>query len=176
MKRIAFFDIELNPQTETIEDIGCIRDDGAVFHKKDIPGFFEFIKDTEFICGHNILAHDINWLQKHTSEKDWGKERAIDTLLFSPLLFPKKPYHSLLKDDKILSDERNNPVNDSKKAKELFDEEVSAFNALPAELKLLYYNLLKGWGFSFFVYIGYNTVAEEEGIMNHQTLFSKSGL
>jgi len=166
MKRIAFFDIELNPQTETIEDIGCIRDDGAVFHKKDIPGFFEFIKDTEFICGHNILAHDITWLQKHTTEKDWGKDRAIDTLLFSPLLFPKKPYHSLLKDDKILSEERNNPVNDSKKAKELFDEEVSAFNALPAELKLLYYNLLKGRpGFnSFFVYIGYNTVAEEEGI------------
>ncbi len=166
MKRIVFFDIELNPQTETIEDIGCIQDDGAVFHKKDIPGFFDFIKDAEFICGHNILAHDINWLQKHTSEKDWGKERAIDTLLFSPLLFPKKPYHSLLKDDKILSEERNNPVNDSKKAKELFDEEVTAFNELPAELKLLYYNLLNGRpGFnSFFVYIGYNTVAEEEGI------------
>jgi len=167
MKRISFFDIELNPQTATIEDIGCIRDDGAVFHKKDIPGFFDFIKDAEFICGHNILAHDITWLQKHTVEKDWGRDRAIDTLLFSPLLFPKKPYHSLLKDDKILTDERNNPVNDSKKAKELFDEEVSAFNGLPAELKLLYYNLLKGRpGFnSFFVYVGYNTATEDQGLV-----------
>ena len=167
MKRIFFFDIELNPQTETIEDIGCVSHDQAVFHKKDIPGFFEFIKDADFICGHNIIQHDLTWLQKHTADKDWGKYKAIDTLLFSPLLFPKKPYHSLLKDDKILSEERNNPVNDSKKARELFDEEVTAFNALPAELKLLYYNLLKGRpGFnSFFVYMGYITEAEEEGII-----------
>lgn len=166
MKRIVFFDIELNPQTETIEDIGCVSGDNAVFHNKDVHGFFNFIKDADFICGHNIIQHDLTWLQKHTTEKDWGKDRAIDTLLFSPLLFPKKPYHSLLKDDKILSEERNNPVNDSKKAKELFEEEVTAFNALPAELKVLYYNLLKGRpGFnSFFEYIGYSTVTEEEGI------------
>ena len=48
MKRISFFDIELNPQTAKIEDIGCIRDDGAVFHKKDIPGFFDFIKAVSY--------------------------------------------------------------------------------------------------------------------------------
>lgn len=166
MKRIVFFDIELNPQTETIEDIGCVSGDNAVFHKKDIPGFFEFIKDAEFICGHNIIQHDLTWLQKHTTEKEWGKDRAIDTLLFSPLLFPKKPYHSLLKDDKILSEEKNNPVNDSKKAMQLFYEELTAFNDLPAELKLIYFNLLKGRpGFhSFFQYIGYGSLADEQAV------------
>ena len=167
MKTIAFFDIELNPQTEKIEDIGCIRQDNAIFHKKDIPGFFEFVNDSAFICGHNILAHDIKWVQKYSTQKDWGIERAIDTLLFSPLLFPRKPYHSLLKDDKILTEERNNPVNDAKKARELFAEEVTAFNNLPADLKHIYFNLLKKWpGYkSFFDYIGFSSPLEDQDIL-----------
>lgn len=166
MKKIVFFDIELNPATETIEDIGAIRADGAVFHKKDIPGFFVFMQEADFICGHNILAHDITWLQRYTS-KEWGIAKAIDTLLFSPLLFPKKPYHRLLKDDKVQTDDKNNPVNDSKKAKELFDEETDSFSSLPAELKLIYFNLLRRKpGFQpFFNYTGYTTIADEQGLI-----------
>jgi ATP-dependent DNA helicase RecQ len=38
---------------------------------------------------------------------------AIDTLPLSPLLFPKKPYHRLIKDDKLFSDQLNNPINDA---------------------------------------------------------------
>ncbi len=44
----------------------------------------------------------------------------IDTLFFSPLLFPAKPYHSLLKDDKLQTEEMNNPLNDAIKAKRSF--------------------------------------------------------
>ena len=51
----------------------------------------------------------------------------IDTLYLSPLLFPRRPYHALLKDDKLQSDELNNPVNDSEKARRLFLDEVNAF-------------------------------------------------
>jgi len=46
-------------------------------------------------------------------------------LFLSPLLFPEKPYHRLLKDDKLQPEELNNPVNDSKKAEELFYDEVT---------------------------------------------------
>lgn len=41
----------------------------------------------------------------------------IDTLYLSPLLFPHRPYHKLLKDDKLQTEEINNPLNDAKKAK-----------------------------------------------------------
>ena len=36
----------------------------------------------------------------------------VDTLCWSSLLFPERPYHALLKDDKLLRDELNNPVSD----------------------------------------------------------------
>lgn len=45
--------------------------------------------------------------------EDADKEIAIDTLCLSPLLFPMRPYHALIKDDKLQSDSLNNPLNDS---------------------------------------------------------------
>ena len=57
-------------------------------------------------------------------------------------MFPNKPYHALLKDDKLQSDELNNPLNDALKAMELFYDEVNAFNELDNNLKNIYYTLL----------------------------------
>lgn len=54
------------------------------------------------------------------------KGRTIDTLYLSPLLFPNKPYHRLLKDDELQTDEMNYPLNDAIRAKELFYDEVTA--------------------------------------------------
>ena len=68
--------------------------------------------------------------------------KVIDTLYLSPLLFPERPYHRLLKDDKLLTDSINNPFNDSVKAFELFREEVDAFEKLDDDLQFIYYSLL----------------------------------
>ena len=68
----------------------------------------------------------------------------VDTLYWSPLLFPERPYHALLKDDKLQQDELNNPVSDAKKAKRLYDDEVAAFVALDEDVKKIYANLLGG--------------------------------
>ncbi len=75
----------------------------------------------------------------------------------SPLLFPQKPYHRLLKDDKILSDDINNPVNDSIKARDLFFDEVNAFMLLAESVKRILYALLhdKTAFKSFFEFISY---------------------
>lgn len=141
-RRIVFFDLESPVKTKHISDIGAVDNSGAVFHNAVIPQFMAFLNGADFVCGHNIIQHDIPLL-----EANWGRSigrRTIDTLYWSPLLFPKKPYHSLLKDDKIVTDEVNNPVNDSLKAKELFADELSAFRKLPADLKKIYYCLLNG--------------------------------
>ena len=66
----------------------------------------------------------------------------IDTLTLSPLLFPNRPYHKLLKDDKLQTDELNNPLNDAKKAKLLFYDEINAFQNLDEKLKNIYACLL----------------------------------
>lgn len=75
----------------------------------------------------------------------------------SPLLFPKRPYHFLLKDDKLQTDQLNNPLNDAKKAKRLFLDELEAFRNLPKDLKKIYYLLLKDTieFDAFFKYIDY---------------------
>ncbi len=142
MNPIAFFDLEINPEKKKILDIGSIRSDEAIFHKNNCREFEEFAKASDFLCGHNIFAHDLKYLQQEYSDPSFGLDRAIDTLLLSPLLFPKNPYHHLLKDDKLQTEELNNPVNDAKKARDLFYDEVNAFHKLPEQLKLIFFNLL----------------------------------
>src|ERR1700741_5267666 len=103
MSQIAFFDLEVNPQTGKILDIGAINADDVPFHENYVYEFVNYIKDSEFICGHNILAHDLKYIRTITGNTEFGQSNAIDTLLLSPLFFPKNPYHRLLKDDKLQS-------------------------------------------------------------------------
>ena len=165
MKSIAFIDTEISLTSKKIVDIGAIRNDEASFHHSSISDFIRFLRGTEYICGHNVLNHDLKYIGKAITEAGLNPE-IIDTLFLSPLLFPTHPYHKLVKDDKLQSDEANNPLNDSKKAKELFDDEVAAFQLVDESLKQIFYLLLhntKEFG-SFFHYIGFsseNTDVEE---------------
>lgn len=142
MRKIAFFDTEIDPNSGSILDIGGIRDDGFSFHSKSPEILSEFIKQTEFLCGHNILNHDIKYLNGSISEKVIQSVALIDTLYWSPLLFPSKPYHALLKDDKLQTEEMNNPLNDAIKAKDLFYDEFAAFQRLDTPLKEILFALL----------------------------------
>ena len=142
MKAITFFDTEIDPKNKKILDIGGVKSDGSTFHSNLIKDFAEFLNNTDFICGHNIIRHDLKYIQKYLSSQGKNHFQYIDTLFLSPLLFPTKPYHHLLKDDKLQSDELNNPVNDSQKAKDLFYDEITAFNNLEELLKQTYYLLL----------------------------------
>ena len=62
--------------------------------------------------------------------------------LLSALLFPNKPYHHLIKEDKLKPEDSNNPLNDSINAMKLFYEEVEAFNRLDSDMQNILYNLL----------------------------------
>ena len=54
----------------------------------------------------------------------------------------KALYHALLKDDKLQTEDINNPLNDSKKAMDLFFNEVTAFQLTDNRLKQIFYALL----------------------------------
>lgn len=164
MSLIAFFDIEVNLTSKNLQDIGCVLSDGSRFHKNLPNEFKNFVEHCDFICGHNIIAHDLLYLQKHFGAPDWGLDIAIDTLLLSPLLFPKNPYHKLVKDEKLQSDELNNPFNDAVKAKDLFFDEIAEFQKLDEEFKETLFLLLHDQrGFrNFFRYIQYETSTGKE--------------
>ena len=142
-KSVVFIDAEIGVEDKKIHDLGAVRNNRSYFHSASISDFIRFIFGAEFVCGHNIIYHDLKYIQAAI-----GKEinvGVIDTLYLSPLLFPKRPYHALLKDDKLQTEELNNPVNDCKKAANLFYDEVNAFFALPAKVQRIFCCLLYGY-------------------------------
>ena len=153
---IAFIDLEVGLNDKKIHDFGAFKEPENELHSTSRQDFVKFIANAEYLCGHNIIHHDLKYL---ADIPDIQRKKAIDTLYLSPLLFPKQPYHKLLKDDKLQTEELNNPLNDSLKARDLFYDEVNAFNALPDDLKTIFYSLLndKGEFAGFFDYIGFKT-------------------
>lgn len=66
-----------------------------------------------------------------------------------------------MKDEKLQTEELNNPLNDAIKAKDLFYDEISAFQEINSELKQIYYALLGDkkefqWFFDFVNYSFYD--------------------
>ena len=119
IKSIAFIDTEIEPNSKRILDIGGIKTDGNTFHKTSVSEFILFLKDSEFVCGHNISKHDIKFVGHAIADAGVDTSNIIDTLFLSPLLFPSHPYHALVKNDKLYTEDRSNPLNDSIKAREI---------------------------------------------------------
>lgn len=132
---IVFVDSEVHTETKKIMDLGAIKPNQQTFHSPVMQNFKEFVSDCKYVCGHNIINHDLKYI-------NISNKIIIDTLYISPLLFPKHPYHKLLKDDKIFTEELNNPLSDAKKAMDLFYDEINAFNELPEDVKIIYSFLL----------------------------------
>jgi ATP-dependent DNA helicase RecQ len=141
MHTIAFIDLEIDNHNK-IRDIGGITGDGIQFHKNSMGEFIEFVKDKEFICGHNIFKHDLKYLSELFSNSGVNIDNVIDTLYLSPLLFPLRPYHALDKDYKFDDNNENSPLNDSIITKELLIREINEFKKIPSDLMKIYYWLL----------------------------------
>jgi ATP-dependent DNA helicase RecQ len=163
LKSIAFVDTEIDRKSGKILDIGSVKNNGSSFHKPAVAEFIQFLNGTQFICGHNIFNHDLRYLGKAVQAAGIDPADIIDTLFLSPLLFPTAPYHALLKDDKLQSDDANNPLNDSIKARDLLYDEVDAFSRLDDCLKQVLYLLLNHQKEfqAFFRFIGYSSTSIE---------------
>lgn len=138
--RYAIVDAEVGINDHRVHDIGGVRYDEAIFHQASKDGLIEFLRDVVFVCGHNLVHHDALYLFEGHSIS-WV---FVDTLYMSPLLFPERPYHRLLKDDKLVSEQVNNPVNDCEKARELLWDEISRWGELSQEKQLIFCSLLNG--------------------------------
>lgn len=139
-KSVVFFDTEIGVDDKKIKDIGAVRSDKGTLHTAFVSDFCSFAADADFLCGHNVVHHDMKYLAPVVDGR--VPKKIIDTLYLSPLLFPKRPYHRLLKDDKLQVEELNNPVNDSQKAQTLFFDEVNAFYQLSPGKKKIFCGLL----------------------------------
>ena len=136
----AIVDVEVGVKDLKIHDIGALCSDGTIYHGASKTALFKQIENVDFLCGHNIVNHDVKYL--------FGDEPfryiLVDTLYMSPLLFPKRPYHNLVKDDKLVTEQLNNPVNDCQKARDLLMDEIAAWKALPPAKQVIFASLLQG--------------------------------
>ena len=152
----AIVDVEVGMSDRKVHDIGALRYDGAVYHGCVTRDLADFLRDVEFVCGHNIIHHDAKYLfgeetvRAGTVDSPYtggqGGSRfpwiLVDTLYMSPLLFPERPYHRLLKDDKLESEQMNNPVNDCEKARDLLMDEIVCWNSLSDRKRRILTSLL----------------------------------
>jgi len=150
---IVFIDLEVNNQDKVL-DYGAYVKKNVHFHGNK-KKFTKFIKGNEYICGHNVLMHDLNYIKEEV--KSAGIVKCVDTLPLSALLFAKRTYHRLVKDYKLDRNILNNPMVDASLSHTLLVEEIEQFESLPSNVKDIYYLLLRDKpNFSgFFQYISY---------------------
>ena len=132
----------MHPKSQQILEVGAIVN-AQQYRGSRTGKLVEMSATAQAICGHNIIAHDLPLLHQCHLETAFFEKPSIDTLYLSVLLFPKKPYHPLVKEYKLDGDEMNNPIADAVLAMELLSDLMVAYQQLPTTLQAIYYQLLK---------------------------------
>ena len=135
---ITALDLEVDRQGQ-IRHVGAIRDDAKSFEQKGLNRrntesvlrqLDDFCRPARFILGHNLIDHDLLKLRAVSPGLAILQKPVIDTLFLSPLAFPRNPYHSLVKDYKMVRDSMNDPVKDASLAMKIFADEYLDLQAL----------------------------------------------
>jgi len=96
-----------------------------------------------FLLGHNVVQHDLPVLKRIYPDLALLALPVIDTLQLSPIAFPQNPYHSLVKDYKLVRDSINDPLKDAQLSLRLFKDQrdalVSLHTSAPDELACYHY-------------------------------------
>lgn len=96
-----------------------------------------------FLLGHNVVQHDFPVLKRSYPDLALLALPVIDTLQLSPIAFPQNPYHSLVKDYKLVRDSINDPLKDAQLSLRLFKDQrdalVSLHTSAPDELACYHY-------------------------------------
>ncbi|WP_456866780.1 RecQ family ATP-dependent DNA helicase [Galbibacter sp. BG1] len=142
MQNILFLDIEVNPNTNKMDYGATFK--GQELHERNNHRLAQWIKEADYICGHNIINHDIPELKKKLGDEIFIGKKFIDTLLWSPILFVKRPNHKLTKGYRIVNEsEVNNPLSDCKLTEKYLIDELNRFNELSIAVRSIYYKLLR---------------------------------
>jgi ATP-dependent DNA helicase RecQ len=133
-------DIETSRQDKlNLREIGAYRPDTEVrlrlsAKSPDLVGKLDNVTEgATFVLGHNVIAFDQPALALLHPDLTLHKLPLVDTLELSPIAFPQNPYHRLVKDYKLYTTVKNNPVKDAELAYELFLDQREALLQRVAE-------------------------------------------
>ncbi|MDN5923397.1 MAG: RecQ family ATP-dependent DNA helicase [Xanthomonadales bacterium] len=129
-------------------DTGVEYSTTSIHHAADLESRINSMSQgAAFVVGHNIVQHDLPVLLQHFPSLLLHTLPVIDTLLLSPIAFPQNPYHRLIKDYKLISDARSDPLRDAHLSLQLWHDQVKAFARLqivsPDEMACHHYLLTR---------------------------------
>ncbi len=137
LKSTLLLDLEID-SGGGIREIGAVLDGESFLRKSErtsigaLEELDEFAAGATRVLGHNLLRHDLPFLRAAHPGLRLLALPVVDTLYLSPLAFPENPYHRLVKDYKLLSATRNDPVADARLAAKVFFDQWEAFSTLAA--------------------------------------------
>lgn len=148
---IVYFDIECD-EDGTIYSLGALFKENFIIDARNVkkvvesmPSFRNWVNSANYLCGHNIISHDLPKLKKLKGPQNF-QNKIIDTLYLSPIAFPVKESHRLAKEYKLVKESRNDAVSDSRKCKEYLNEiyiELKKLKNEDLELYACAFNLAK---------------------------------
>lgn len=143
LDKILFIDLETTKEGKILKDgVGALFST-LEYHGTGLERIEEWIRKADYLCGHNIIAHDLPILKKRLGSEVFQGKKIIDTLLWSPLLFANRPYHKLVKGYQLVNDQdSSNPLSDCKLCKELLLDEIGGFKRLGIDQRAGYFGLL----------------------------------
>ena len=138
--RCLCLDIETSRQDRlALREIGVFRPDldARLRLSAKAPDFVRRLdgltEGAAFVLGHNVIAFDQPALAALHPGLLLHRLPLIDTLELSPVAFPQNPYHRLVKDYKLCTTTRNDPVRDAELAYALFVDQSEALQQRVAE-------------------------------------------
>ena len=149
--RYLAIDLEVDRRTEEIRALAGVYADGETFIRKSLrPGALagtlaeldDFAERADVVLGHNLINFDLQHLRAAAPGLRLLSLPALDTLMLSPLAFPKNPYHRLVKhyqDGDLVRERRNDPEYDSRLALTLFADERKALGGAAPDLLLAWH-------------------------------------
>jgi len=131
--RALFLDLEVT-RAGHIRDVGAVLGDRSLRLERprhaDWARLDAFAAPAQIVVGHNILEHDLPHLARVVPGLALLRKPAVDTLVLSPIAFPRRPYHALVKEHRLVKDAANDPVADARLCARLLDDEWGALGAL----------------------------------------------
>ena len=131
----VLLDLETSQAGEILK-IGAVRGE-SVFSRKGRFDTRAALRDLDRFChgapslaGHNLVLHDLAVLRECDESLSLLSLPVIDTLFLSPICFPENPYHRLVKDYKLVSESRNDPLGDARLAGVLLNDEWQSLRGM----------------------------------------------
>jgi len=106
------------------------RERGAGFERahRELVGW---MRPGDVLVGHNLHRFDRPAIEEREPGSPLLRMPTLDTLELSVLAFPRRPYHRLVKDDRLVRDARPHPLSDVRASERVLEDAVASWQPSP---------------------------------------------